>query len=79
MIEKTLKSGRKVSIRNISLDQEADLNDIPEIKFNNGGVPLDFKMYLSETAMIDPLQAFKIKNLDQILKWVGHLSLIGAQ
>lgn len=38
MIEKTLKSGRKVSIRNISLDQEADLNDIPEIKFNNGVV-----------------------------------------
>ena len=43
-------------------------NVIEQIKLNNGGVPLDFKMYLSETSMIDPLQAFKIKNLDQILQ-----------
>ena len=43
-------------------------NVIEQIKLNNDGVPLDFKMYLSETAMIDPLQAFKIKNLDQILQ-----------
>ena len=36
MTEITLKSKRKVKIRELSLDQVADLNDIPEIKFEDG-------------------------------------------
>jgi len=38
MTEITLKSKRKVKIRELSLDQVADLMDIPEIKFDNGVV-----------------------------------------
>jgi hypothetical protein len=33
MFEKTLKSGRKVKIKELSEDQIADLKDIPEIYF----------------------------------------------
>ena len=36
MVEKKLSSGRKVKIREISLDAIADLNDIPEILFADG-------------------------------------------
>ena len=35
MIEKKLKSGRKVLIKDLSEDQIADLQDIPEIYFIN--------------------------------------------
>ena len=38
MIEKKLNSGRKVKIRELSLDAIADLNDIPEMLFSNGVV-----------------------------------------
>ena len=38
MTEITLKSKRKVKIKELSLDQVADLQDIPEIKFDNGVV-----------------------------------------
>ena len=38
MTEVILKSKRKVKIKELSLDQVADLNDIPEIKFDNGVV-----------------------------------------
>ena len=33
MFERVLKSGRKVKIRELSLDQIADLEDIPEVYF----------------------------------------------
>ena len=36
MTEVILKSKRKVKVKELSLDQIADLNDIPEIKFDNG-------------------------------------------
>ena len=36
MTDAILKSNRKVKIKELSLDQVADLNDIPEIKFDNG-------------------------------------------
>ena len=36
MIIKKLKTGKEVKIRELSLDQVADLNDIPEVKFENG-------------------------------------------
>ena len=38
MTEVILKSKRKVKVKELSLDQIADLNDIPEIKFDNGVV-----------------------------------------
>jgi len=38
MTEVILKSKRKVKVKELSLDQVADLNDIPEIKFDNGVV-----------------------------------------
>jgi len=38
MTEVILKSKRKVKIKELSLDQVADLQDIPEIKFDNGVV-----------------------------------------
>lgn len=38
MTEVILKSKRKVKIKELSLDQVADLNDIPEIKFDNGTI-----------------------------------------
>ena len=38
MTEVILKSKRKVKVKELILDQVADLNDIPEIKFDNGVV-----------------------------------------
>lgn len=38
MTEKVLSSKRKVKIRELTLDQIADLNDIPEITFRDGAV-----------------------------------------
>ena len=36
MSDVKLKSGRKVKIKELSMDQIADLNDIPDIMFDNG-------------------------------------------
>tara|TARA_R100000278_G_scaffold273_1_gene660 strand:- start:505 stop:810 length:306 start_codon:yes stop_codon:yes gene_type:complete len=38
MIDVVLKSKRKIKVRELTLDQVADLNDIPEVTFNNGVV-----------------------------------------
>ncbi len=46
---------------------------IEEIRFNNqknaedGEKPLNFHMFISDVEMIDPLQAFKIKNLEDLI------------
>ena len=46
---------------------------IEEIKSNNqknaeaGAKPLNFKMFISDVEMIDPLQAFKLKNLEDLV------------
>ena len=46
---------------------------IEEIKSNNqknaedGAKPLNFKMFISDVEMIDPLQAFKLKNLEDLI------------
>ena len=49
-------------------------NILEQIKINNGGAafdglrPLNFQFFISDVEMIDPLQAFKIKNLDDLIK-----------
>ena len=49
-------------------------NILEQIKINNGGAafdgdrPLNFQFFMSDVEMIDPLQAFKIKNLDDLIR-----------
>jgi hypothetical protein len=49
-------------------------NILEQIKINNGGGafdgdrPLNFQFFISDVEMIDPLQAFKIKNLDDLIR-----------
>lgn len=60
---------------NIPFFYLGDLIDtvIEEIKFNNqktaaeGTKPLNFHMFLSDVEMIDPLQAFKVNNLEDLI------------
>ena len=48
-------------------------NVLEQIKISNGGAALDFKFLLSEVSMIDPLQAFKIQNIDKIVGTAQNL------
>ena len=49
-------------------------NILEQIKINNGGAafdgqrPLNFQFFISDVEMIDPLQAFKVKNLDDLIR-----------
>jgi len=64
------------AITTISYFYLGDLLDnvLEQIKANQDGQPLDFQFFLSEVEMIDPLQAMKIKNMDDILNSGQSLS-----
>ena len=68
--------GRAKSIIYASYFYLGDLIDnvIAQIKLNNNGEGLDIPFILSQVPMIDPLQAYKINNIEEILNHTQDLA-----